>query len=370
MITVNCSQCKATLEMDDAFAGGVCRCHYCGTIQAVPANARRKSAAAASPAGVKGMNGSGQGRAPAHASGLDALADAVASGGMSRGTLEAHSQPRTPGAPPPVDYARPHQQRKSNLPLVVALVVIALLLGLVGFLVVGRTTTTTVVRMGPVAPGPGTSAPGDPGGSAEADADTGGGGEGGDTTAPEAGGDVAPPQTPHFCGISLQGVPSVVYVLDRGQSTAELFDTLKEVTYRSIESLKSGQKFQVMFWDNADGVAAYPPDGLAEASPQEIEAVKTQFADLIARGRAKADAAVARAARHRPAAIVIVTGKAYELDPALADAILDAVKGTDTKVHAVALRSDDDNTVLTDVARMTGGEYRVVTRNDLLTHSD
>ena len=30
MISVICTQCRAQLEMDDAFAGGVCRCQYCG----------------------------------------------------------------------------------------------------------------------------------------------------------------------------------------------------------------------------------------------------------------------------------------------------------------------------------------------------
>ena len=92
MITVNCSSCKAQLEMDDAFAGGVCRCHYCGTIQTVPAAAKRKGSTAASApakaaAQAHAMAGSGraagggpQGQASGWAepsqppSGLDALA--------------------------------------------------------------------------------------------------------------------------------------------------------------------------------------------------------------------------------------------------------------------------------------------------------
>src|SRR5947199_233426 len=36
MIRINCTNCKAQLSIDDAFAGGVCRCQYCGTIQTVP----------------------------------------------------------------------------------------------------------------------------------------------------------------------------------------------------------------------------------------------------------------------------------------------------------------------------------------------
>jgi len=37
MISLTCTSCKRGLEIDDAFAGGVCRCQHCGTIQTVPA---------------------------------------------------------------------------------------------------------------------------------------------------------------------------------------------------------------------------------------------------------------------------------------------------------------------------------------------
>src|SRR3954453_18971224 len=36
MISLTCAQCKAVLSVDDAFAGGACRCQHCGTIQTVP----------------------------------------------------------------------------------------------------------------------------------------------------------------------------------------------------------------------------------------------------------------------------------------------------------------------------------------------
>jgi hypothetical protein len=41
MISLTCTSCKRSLEIDDAFAGGVCRCQYCGTIQTVPANLKQ-----------------------------------------------------------------------------------------------------------------------------------------------------------------------------------------------------------------------------------------------------------------------------------------------------------------------------------------
>jgi hypothetical protein len=41
MISLPCTSCKKVLEIDDAFAGGVCRCQFCGTIQTVPASLKR-----------------------------------------------------------------------------------------------------------------------------------------------------------------------------------------------------------------------------------------------------------------------------------------------------------------------------------------
>lgn len=36
MITLACTKCSTTMNVDDGFAGGVCRCSNCGTIQTVP----------------------------------------------------------------------------------------------------------------------------------------------------------------------------------------------------------------------------------------------------------------------------------------------------------------------------------------------
>lgn len=393
MITVNCSSCKAQLEMDDAFAGGVCRCHYCGTIQTVPAAAKRKGAGAAAAAPAKATapvtvgaasarNGGGHpqvqaGRAEAAQtpSGLDALAEAVASSGLSRGgsvggaaAWAPPGAPTQPAAPlPGVDYATPGQQKKFT-PLVLLLGIIALLLGalvvlVLGYLVVGTSRTTTVT----FPPGPGTGPGPGPGGSGNGGGDTliepgPGGGADRDEAVPM-------PKTPHFCGILLDGVPSVVYVLDRGQATAELFDTLKEATYRSLESLKPGTKFQIVFWDNGDERVAYPADGLAEVSAKEIEAAREKLADVVASGQAKPEGAVRKAAQSKPAAIVMVTGKAYHLEESVVQSVQDAVAGTTTKVHTVALKSDDGNTVMKEIARKTHAEYRVLSARELRQYS-
>jgi len=49
MISLTCTSCQKVLQIDDAFAGGVCRCQYCGTIQTVPSSLK-KNPGTASPA--------------------------------------------------------------------------------------------------------------------------------------------------------------------------------------------------------------------------------------------------------------------------------------------------------------------------------
>lgn len=132
MISLTCTSCKKTLQIDDAFAGGVCRCQFCGTIQTVPAAAKTASRPGAPPPVTTGAKTLYQkkGRAAAAAqsanqsgSGLDDLADAVASSsGLARGALRTRAA--TPVAPPPPAK----DSKRLLLAVVAALVVIIVIL--------------------------------------------------------------------------------------------------------------------------------------------------------------------------------------------------------------------------------------------------
>jgi hypothetical protein len=381
MISVICTQCRAQLEMDDAFAGGVCRCQYCGTIQTVPSlsKIKRQSAPTAAPALTPAA-------APASphpqandsptgpTSGLDALAEAVASSsGLGRGSLRsgASGPPAGPqgeytdsagagagAAAPPVDYARPSQQKRPVSMVVIGAVIGAsLLVALGGVFYSTRRTVSTGPAGGSGVPVPG---PGGSGGNPVVPAP----GDGGD------GERVVIPTTAHFCGIDLKEEPSVVYVLDRGTATADMFDTMKEAMYRSLESLKPHQKFAVMFWSNGGEDACYPEGAMAPARPTEIEAARARFADVYAGSRADPHEAIQNAAALKPGAIVIVTGKAFDLDEDLVDLVRQSLAGTRTKVHTIALGSDDGSTVLKRISEATGGQSRVVTKPELRAFSD
>lgn len=96
MISLNCTSCKKLLEIDDAFAGGVCRCQHCGTIQTVPASLKRASRAGAPQPAVSKALYQKKPRAPGEVgrsgSGLEALADSVgASSGLARSALKTRA---------------------------------------------------------------------------------------------------------------------------------------------------------------------------------------------------------------------------------------------------------------------------------------
>jgi hypothetical protein len=51
MISLPCTHCQRVLTIDEAFAGGVCRCQHCGTIQTVPAHLREGNPEQPGPSG-------------------------------------------------------------------------------------------------------------------------------------------------------------------------------------------------------------------------------------------------------------------------------------------------------------------------------
>ena len=109
MIRLTCTSCKAGLEMDEAFAGGVCRCQHCGTIQTVPAHLKDSAGAGTYPQPAGSTKNLYQGRAGGSSagagappnSGLDELGDAVASSGLSSSGLQhPRHDPRAGGYAP------------------------------------------------------------------------------------------------------------------------------------------------------------------------------------------------------------------------------------------------------------------------------
>jgi hypothetical protein len=329
MISITCTNCQTLLSIDDAFAGGVCRCQHCGTIQTVPS--KKKNGATTAGLGVKASKTLYQKRARevSAGTGLDELAEAVTSSGLSGSGISTSSRAaRPPGGAVVV--------QKNNLTMVVGVAAIVVILLLVVILVVV------------------TQDKGGGGGTPVAQRTTAG--------TSSANGVVAG-GSPRFANIPLDH-PSVIYLLDRGSSTQAPFGSLKEATLRSIESLGPERRFQIIFWDNSQDAGAFPPL-LTYASAANAANVRRQIDDVYAFGATDVGPALKKALEQRPDAIVLVTGKGADLDEAFVQMVNDAKKDIPVIIHTVAINGSGQSTALKRIAGGTGGEYRELSGAEL-----
>ena len=304
MIEITCTSCKRVLSVDDAFAGGVCRCQYCGTIQTVAAKGAARKAAAGKGAKTLFENkprGAGSG------SGLEDLADLVQSSGLSNSDL------RKPPLKPPA-------QNKNLTPILgLAVAVILVLLAVVLVLAFRNPVPIpTPAINNPPAPSP------------------------------------AQPAAAGFCGIPIDG-RVVVYVIDNGASSADVFDTVKSVLFKSIESLGPDRRFQVVFW-NPDS-DSYPASQTTFAVKENIDVARKKLQGVTAAGATEPLAALKTAFADDPGQIILVTAKAGDLDDSLVDQVIQLRGNSTAKIDCVAINGVPADKVLAKIAAQTGGKF-------------
>jgi len=337
MIEITCTSCRTPLTMDDAFAGGVCRCQHCGAIQTVPsklkAGARPASPSQGSLPGSKTLY---QRKAHSDAgTGLDDLASAVASSGLSSQHLRTATA--TTSAPKRAAIAPGKKSSPMGFLIVGAVVVVLLII------------TAIVLIMQQSKPAP-TNNP--------------------DTTInsgqPTPGSTTAAPTGSSFCGVPIID-GSVVYVLDRGSATERYFDPMKAALYRSLELIGPSRQFAVILGDNGTNAVAYPAKGLANADAGEIQHVRSALDDVIATGSSTLASAVQQAVARNPAVIVVMTAK-WTLDADDANALKqNAQRGIhfDTFILRDTASTDALSDALQDVARRSEGNFRSLTETEL-----
>lgn len=348
MIQLTCTKCQALLTVDDGFAGGVCRCKHCGTIQTVPAQIRRPP----TPTGVGVPHAPDSPKtlfqvpSPSSpgASSLDELAQVIASSGLS-GTGLTAERTRTPP---------PHAPRPNTTLLIsTAAAALLLLAAVVAYLVthpsnptVDQTPTQTQKSPPHLA-----NLPADP------------------QLEPASSPQVSDPlsqlpaaKTPAFMGLSLSG-PSVVYLLDRGSGTIETYDHLKLAAFNSVDSLGPNIKFQVIFWET-DKTVAWPTDAVTYATQQNASACRNALADVYCFGQSRIEPALQKALAQNPAEIVVATGK-IGLDDKFVSQVMAARKNSNAKIHTFCLGDTGSPDALKSLAQKTGGQFRQVSIPDL-----
>ncbi len=329
MISLVCTKCSAQLTVDDGFAGGVCRCSHCGTIQTVPGRGAGNSGKSIFERQSRGGDSSRE---------LEALSEAVTSSGLS-GSGIFHAT-RTVKKKPP----------RTTLPIVwlVAggvLVVLGVVLG--AWLTSGKPLeadpTNRVIH--PSAPGN----PGDPAGSVNhspADANA-----------------AKPVVGPAYLNMSLGGGRRVIYLIDRGESTRNALPGLAEVTARSIQSLEPGAVFQVRFWTAGEQTPTLPQQ-FSRADPANIAKVREGWSAVEPARTTDAIVSLRSAIAQQPDVIVLVTGKGWQLDDEFLAAARKMLVGQSVRVFGVSIDADASD-ALTTLIREQAGRLITVPAADL-----
>jgi len=357
MIQINCNNCKALLQIDDAFAGGVCRCRYCGTIQTVPKHLKQSThgeQAAVSAAAVKAgaakartlykkKTGTRDGEsAVGSGSGLDELANIVASSGLSSQRLTRDDQAGT-AQQTPAEAEGSMDRRTIGIVSGAGGVIVLLLAVIIAMAVRDKSTG-----------GPGivnSSNNGGPTGSNNA-------------VAPIPSRSVGS-SVPTFLGQPLD-FATVSFVLDRSSGTINngRLELMKVAVQRTLQQFDDSRRFQVVFWDRDNTAWSFPKSGMAAATRENLDALWAEMQNITGGGQTKADKAFKKAADVNPDAIVLIPVKPYMEDDF--DAKMLRARGTSrAKVFCFSLAQPEIETELKQLARATEGAYRLVTQTEL-----
>jgi hypothetical protein len=330
VIRLTCANCKSQLEVDDAFAGGVCRCKHCGAIQTVPRPGRSKSGKALAGQAFTGEEPKTLYSAKSRAglastpSGLEELAEAVHGSGLVGSGLLNRPVPRAPQSPVLAEKA---PQKRLILALILAAIVI---LGGASAYVLNRGDNGT-----------GSAATGRQGGPA-----------------------TQAPLLPTFAGIPLRG-NKIVFVLDRGDATSNFFPALRDLTVASVRTMGSNKLFQVVLWDNGT-LDAYPALTPGYASDAEADKLAKWF-DTVPTGKSTdALPALKLAFAGQPDTAVLATGKSLQLDTSFTDSVL-KLRPPRTVIHAVTLGETAPEDPLRPIAQRADGVFKALGVNDLMS---
>jgi hypothetical protein len=282
MISLICSNCSNAISVDDGFAGGVCRCVHCGAIQTVP---EKGSARADQPA----SGGKTLYQRPSNA-GADQL------GQLSRAASSARSA---------TSQATPSPTRSPALLGAVAVVVLGMIAA--GVYIATRGTSSN--------PSPHSTA-----GSGQTSVSS---------------------NRPSFGAIPLTG-PTVVYMLDRGDATAEFLPQLLRASAGSARSLGAGMRFQIILWTSNGDSPAFPEAGPKPATLDNIASALQQASTQSGAARATTLLpALDRALGEYPSEIIIATGKGASLEDDFATDVLARVHAKESGSRRIKLHTID-----------------------------
>jgi len=324
-IRIRCTGCKKKISMDDAFAGGTCRCPYCKEIVLVGGTPTESTAA----------------RPYAPVDRPDTPDEPPPS-------RESEAAEAAPAGPREVPMANPVRIQGVVTVVLMGLIVVMAACALwLGVMLSRHGADANVPFWGggvPASPSPSPSPSG--GGNVVSPRPSASG-----TATPAPTGSnpfVSPSEGPNAAGVKIAA--PVIYVLDGGGSMKNLFDYARYMTRLSVLSLGMGAKFNIVLCTQ-DGAKFLSPDYRPGAGPGDAAAKEFLMPDP--QGSVDVEKGLELAIAKAPKTIVLLrrseVGRAKE--------IADKAKAAGVVIVAVGLGSDSGaKDSLSVLAGATGGQ--------------
>jgi len=302
-LKIRCTGCKKRISVDEAFAGGVCRCPYCSEIVNVPGG--EMGGARVRPAEPGGRPDSPAGTIERPDSPAAAVSPSV---------------PAAAAAPKPehIPVARPVMIQ--GILAIVFLAAFVVMAGAVAFVLYKQLTKPPEIVPTP-----------------------------------------PPPARNPFEGarvgavaiIGIEIAPPALYLVDGGGSMSDSISYAQKMVRMSLRTFKEGQVNVLVLTD--EGVKRANESFMPAVGAEEK--VKALFAETHGRGATNLQQGVMEALDAKPATLVVMAAKGLG-DDAIA-AIVAKAKESKTVVHCIVLMEGEDIAKsMTDLATRTGGQCK------------
>jgi hypothetical protein len=301
-IKIRCQDCSKKISIDEAFAGGMCRCPYCKALVYV-----EDSTAGG---GGKAFGGA-RPVAPTHRPAAPGQA------APARSQAQADAEARAAADAEHVPMARP-----VKIQGIITIILLVLLVFMVGggiALVMFYLPAGNNGEVPPPATQPGKI-------------------------------DVLPEHGPGVVDIKI--TPPVFYVLDGGSSMRSAFDSARLMVLKSVESLGDGKFNVIVAGEGQDKVVA--PD-LAVGGKEAAEKLTPVLQNINTSGAADIPRALMAAIARKPRTIVLFTRKVVDDAMSLAE----QAKAQGTVIHTIVIDGDREvNESMKKLAEAAGGQAR------------
>jgi hypothetical protein len=342
-IKIRCVDCKKKISIDEAFAGGVCRCPYCTAIVYVPDDAAEKKSKKGSAEKPKRRPTAPARRPESPMTVIGGSADPMAETSIDAPTgvdTMAETALDIPKSPKPLKTASQTAEEKAisaakkqaNIPTaapvkvqgIVAMVLAGLLVVMLGGMVYIAVifTQPQIVETDP---------------------------KNYNQTA------FTQKDVPSIAG-TIEITTPVVYCIDTSKPMAEVFEAAEQIVLVSIKSLKGGKFNVILIGEDDDKIMSPKP---IAADPAGLTKAK-EFIEMELCGEGDQTRALKAALAMDPKSVVIL---AKDNVRGLKEKIQDAFKTKSVPLHAVILGSNSKG--LEDIAKTTGGKSRAFTLSDL-----